>query len=435
MTSLRQMTASDVRSLHVRTLRQYEIIRAEGLCLDMTRGKPSPEQLDLSSALLTLPGNRDYLNEAGEDARSYGGQQGLPEARALFAPMLQASPDRIVVTGNSSLALMHDCMAWALLRGVPGSPRPWADKSTTFICPVPGYDRHFTVCEAFDVRMLAVPLTGHGPDMDEVERLVADPSVKGMWCVPKYSNPSGEVYSPATVMRLAAMRTGAPDFRLFWDNAYSVHHLTERHHEVADVLSACEQAGHPDRAFVFGSTSKITVPGAGLSLFASSAANVAWFIKHSAVRTIGPDQMNQLRHVRLLRDQAHLQRHMAAHQALIKPKFSAVWEALEAELGNMEVARWSQPEGGYFIAVETTGGSARRVVDLARDAGVKLTPAGATWPYGDDPHDRTLRLAPTFPPLEDVRSAARAIAVCILLASIEMRLRELRGAEDTRTEQ
>jgi DNA-binding transcriptional MocR family regulator len=267
------LSDTELTTLRRKIRAEYEVFRARGLKLDMTRGKPAPEQLDLAEAMLALPGNRDHLTASGEDARNYGVLQGLPEARALFASLLGAPPSQIVVADNSSLAVMHDCIVWALLKGVPGSAEPWSNPA--FICPVPGYDRHFALCEDYGIRMLPVPMTGRGPDMDAVEALATDSSVKGMWCVPKYSNPSGEVYSPETVRRLAAMRTGAPDFRLFWDNAYAVHHLTERRHEIADILDACAKARNPDRAFIFASTSKITLAGAGLAFFGSSPANVA----------------------------------------------------------------------------------------------------------------------------------------------------------------
>jgi DNA-binding transcriptional MocR family regulator len=388
----------------------------------MTRGKPSPEQLELASGMLALPGNRDHFTEAGEDGRNYGGLQGLPEARALFSTMMGAPAERVVVGDNSSLALMHDCLVWALLKGVPGSVRPWSrEAAPAFICPVPGYDRHFGICEEYGIRMLPVPLTGEGPDMDAVEKLAADPAVKGMWCVPKYANPSGEVYSDAIVARLARMPTGAPDFRLFWDNAYGVHHLSEARHRIANILDLCEEAGNPDRAFVFASTSKITLAGAGLALFASSPANVRWYLARAGRRTIGPDKLNQLRHVRFLRDHAGLERHMDGHRRLLRPKFDAVADALEKRLAGTGAARWLRPEGGYFVTVDAVDGTAARIVDLAGKAGLALTPAGATWPHGRDPHDRTLRLAPTFPSLDEVRQASEGIALCILLAGLERR--------------
>jgi DNA-binding transcriptional MocR family regulator len=398
----------------------YDAFRTRGLKLDMTRGKPAPEQLDLANGLLTLPGNGDYFSDAREDGRNYGNVQGLAEARALFSRLMGAPADRIVIGDNASLAIMHDSIVWALLKGVPGSVHPWSKEAdVAFLCPVPGYDRHFAICADFGIRMIPVPLTGNGPDMDIVEALAADPAVKGMWCVPKYANPTGEIYSDETIRRLAAMKTGAPDFRLFWDNAYAVHHLTAERHEIVNILDACAEAGNPDRAFVFASTSKITFAGAGLSFFAASAANVAWYLARAGKRTIGPDKLNQIRHVRFLKDDAGLTAHMEKHRALLAPKFDAVLKALEERLGGTGVARWTRPEGGYFVSVDALDGTAERVVVLAKEAGLALTPAGATWPHGRDPHDRTLRLAPSFPSLDEVRTASEGIAVCILLAAIE----------------
>jgi DNA-binding transcriptional MocR family regulator len=429
------LNEEDLQMMRGQVHREYEDFRARGLALDMTRGKPAPEQLDLANDLLALPGNGDYFAEAGDDTRNYGSLQGLREARALFSSALGAPVDRIVASDNSSLAVMHDCIAWALLKGVPGSATPWSKSpAPTFICPVPGYDRHFAICEEYGIHMRPVPMTGQGPDMDAVEDLVADPVVKGMWCVPKYSNPTGEVYSIEVVRRLAAMRAGAPDFRLFWDNAYAVHHLTERRHEIANILDLCQSADNPDRAFVFASTSKVTLAGAGLAFFASSPANVRWYLGHAAKRTIGPDKLNQLRHVRFLKNEEGLRRHMDAHRALLAPKFDAVIAALESRLAGTGVAQWSKPEGGYFVHVDVMEGTAKQIVELARNVGLALTPAGATWPYGRDPYDRTLRLAPTFPPLKDVRDASEGIAICILLAAVQKHCAERQVPGDSSRE-
>ncbi len=397
----------------------YDRLAAKGLKLDMTRGKPAPEQLDLAEGMLALPGNRDIITETGEDARNYGGLQGLIEARRLFGAMLGVPPEAVVVNENSSLAVMHDCIVWALLKGVPGETKPWVGQDVAFLCPVPGYDRHFGLCEGFGIRLIPVPMNDEGPVMEEVERLVADPAVKGMWCVPTYSNPNGVTYSDATVGRLAAMKAAAPDFRLFWDNAYGVHHLTENRPAPHDILGLTAGAGHPDRAFIFASTSKITLAGAGLAFFAGSKANVAWYLEQAGRRTIGPDKLNQLRHTRFLRDLDGIHRHMAAHRRLIAPKFEAVLEALEGRLGGTGAARWTKPEGGYFITVEMVQGSAKRVVELAKGLGIALTPAGATSPYGKDPDDSVLRLAPTYPSVDEVRAAAEGIALCIHLAALE----------------
>jgi DNA-binding transcriptional MocR family regulator len=405
--------------------RDHGILCAQSLSIDMTRGKPSPEQLDLSAELLTLPGNGDYFQADGGDTRNYyGSQQGLPEARALFSPILGAPPEQIVVGGNSSLAMMHDCIMFALLKGLPESPRPWAqDKNVAFLCPSPGYDRHFAILETYGIRMIPVSMTGAGPDMDEVEALVHDPAVRGMWCVPKYSNPTGETYSRATIERLARMETAAADFRLFWDNAYAVHHLTDNEVEISNILELCVEAGNSDRAFVFGSTSKITFAGAGLALCASSPSNVAWLCRHNGIRTIGPNKINQLRHVRFFGDSDGIRALMRRHRALIEPKFGAVHDAFNDRLGETEFATWNRPLGGYFVNVDVQPGCAKRVVGLAKQAGIAMVPAGQTFPYGNDPDDTNLRIAPTFPSLGEVKAAAEAIALCIDLAVCEVMTR------------
>jgi len=418
---LADRSTKELEALRDEVLRDYEAFKARGLKLDMTRGKPSPEQLDLSLGMLTLPGNGDYVTEQNEDARNYGGgPQGLPEARALLAEALGAPLDQILVGNNSSLAVMHDCIVFALLKGVPGGTAPWVEqKPIAFLCPVPGYDRHFAICQEYGIRMIEVPMTGEGPDMDRVEELVRDPSVKGMWCVPQFSNPSGETYSDETVRRLGAMATAAPDFRLFWDNAYAFHHLGKEQRPVANILEACNAGGHPDRAFVFASTSKITFGGAGLAYFASSPANIAWIVARMSRRSIGPDKLNQIRHVRFLRDPAGVKALMKEHASLLAPKFRAVTDALEARLGGTGVASWTKPEGGYFITLDVMDGTAKRVVALAGQAGVALTPAGSTHPLGKDARDRTLRLAPSYPKPEVVRVAAEGIALCVLRAATE----------------
>ncbi len=319
---------------------------------------------------------------------------------------------------------MHDTIVTALLHGVPGGARAWSAEPIAFLCPSPGYDRHFAICEGFGIRMIPVALTGSGPDMDTVERLVAaDPSIKGMWCVPKYSNPTGETYSPATVARLAKMPVAAPDFRLFWDNAYAVHHLTETRHELANLLEACARHGHADRAFVYASTSKITFAGAGLAVMATSRANLAWFTKHQARRTIGPDKLNQLRHVKLLQDANGIAALMDRHRRLLAPKFRAVDETLTRLLDGADVATWTKPAGGYFVSFDVTTGSAKRVVQLAADAGIAVVPAGRTFPYGDDPRDANIRLAPSFPSAGEVALAAEGVALATLVAASEVLLR------------
>ena len=391
---------------------EYVALRDRGLRLDLTRGKPSPEQLDL----IEFPEGNDYLAADGTDCRNYGGLTGLPELREIFSGFLQVPVGQLLALGNSSLTLMHDIVAHALLFPLPGSVGGWLGNSA-FLCPVPGYDRHFAVCEKFGVEMIPVPMLSDGPDMDVVEELAAgDERIKGMWCVPKYSNPTGACYSPATIERLAGMRAAADDFRLFWDNAYAVHYLTPGGPaQIAPILDACERAGNADRAFVFGSTSKITYASAGVAFFGSSPANVSWFLGHLAKQTIGPDKLNQLRHTRLLRSADGVLELMGRHREILAPKFALVDEVLRDGLTG--VASWTRPEGGYFMALEVPEGCAAAVVRLAADAGIALTPAGATHPHGDDPRDRTIRLAPTFPSLADLEQAMRGLVTCVRLAA------------------
>jgi len=396
----------------------YDALVAQGMKLDLTRGKPSAAQLDLAAELLHLPADR-FKAADGTDTRNYGGLQGLPELREIFAPVLQVPAEQLIAFGNGSLELMHDTLVNALLNAMPGSPRRWVEEErVVFLAPVPGYDRHFGVCERLGIELVPVPLTDYGPDMDEVERLVAaDPAIKGIWCVPKYANPSGSVYSSEVVDRLARMKTAAPDFRVFWDNAYAVHHLTEERIEIPSLLAACAAHGNPHRAFVFGSTSKITLAGAGVALFAGSAENVAWYLGRMGKRTIGGDKVNQLRHVRALKDTEGLLALMDRHRAIVAPKFAAVADAFEQHLGGTGVAEWTAPKGGYFISLDVMDGCAKELVRLSKEAGVELTPAGSTHPLGKDPRDRNVRIAPTFPDLATVKTAAEGVAVSVLLAT------------------
>lgn len=391
---------------------EYAALRDRGLRLDLTRGKPSAEQLDL----VAFPADDDFRAADGSDCRNYGGLAGLPELREIFSGFLQVPAAQLLALGNSSLTLMHDIVVHALLFPLPGSASGWPGNSA-FLCPVPGYDRHFSVCEKFGIEMIQVPMLSDGPDMDVVEELAAsDPRIKGMWCVPKYSNPTGVCYSSATIERLAGMRTAAGDFRLLWDNAYPVHYLTQDGPaEIAPLLDACERAGNPDRAFVFGSTAKITYAGAGVAFFGSSPANVSWFLGHLAKQTIGPDKMNQLRHARLLRSPEGVLELMSRHREILAPKFALVDEVLSDGLAG--IASWTRPEGGYFTTLDVPDGCAAAVVRLAAAAGIALTPAGATHPHGRDPRDRTIRLAPTFPSLADLEQAMRGLVTCVRLAA------------------
>jgi DNA-binding transcriptional MocR family regulator len=417
--NLLQLDPSALATVHASARARYDAFKTRGLKLDLTRGKPADAQLDLAEALLALPGIGDYRAADKTDCRNYGVLQGLPELRALLAPLFGATADQVVLGDNSSLGLMHDTVVYALLTGTSDSPRPWSKEARlAFLCPVPGYDRHFAICEQFGIEMIPVPLGPDGPDMEIVERLVAeDAAIRGMWCIPKYNNPTGTVYSTGTVERLAAMRTAAPDFRLFWDNAYAVHHLTDERIEIPSIIEACARHGHANRPFVYGSTSKVTLAGAGVALFAGSAANVAWYLKRMGRRTIGGDKLNQLRHVRFLRDTAGLLAQMDRHRAIIGPKFEKVIEIFTTHLAGSGVATWTEPKGGFFISLDVLEGCAKDVVRLAKEAGVELTPAGSTWPLGRDPQDRNIRIAPTFPDLAAVALAAEGVALSVLVAT------------------
>jgi DNA-binding transcriptional MocR family regulator len=404
---------------------RYQEFKSKGLKLDMTRGKPSAEQLDLADGLLTNLSPLDYKAADGTDTRNYGGLDGLAEMKAIFAEMMDTTPSQVVVSGNSSLQIMHDTIARALLHGVPDGNGPWsALPKVKFICPTPGYDRHFAICEHHGIEMVSVNMGKEGPDMDQVERLVAaDPSIKGMWLVPKYSNPTGATCSETVAVRLARMKTAAPDFRLMWDNAYAVHDLYEKGDDLTDILSAAAAAGHPNRPLVFVSTSKISFAGAGIAAMAASGANIADAKRHIGIQTIGPDKVNQLRHVRFFKNFAGIRAHMAKHAALLRPKFEAVTRIFEAELGGKGIASWTKPRGGYFVSLDTLDGCATDVVRLADEAGVKLTAAGATFPYGKDPRDRNIRIAPSLPPLAQVEQAMQVVAACVELASARVAAR------------
>ena len=427
---LRSLPTEQLASFRDRLHGRYQEFQARGLKLNMARGKPSEEQLDLAQELLALPGQDDYTSAAGDDVRNYFGEaQGLRETRALFTELVGAPVEQIVLGDNSSLAIMHDVIVYATLFGLPDAAKPWSkEEQITFLCPAPGYDRHFGICEGFGIKMISVPLTPDGPDMSVVEPLVAqDPTIRGMWCVPRFSNPTGEVYSPETVERLAAMPTAAPDFTLFWDNAYGAHVLTDDAPELANVLEAAAKHGHPNRPFVFASTSKITLAGAGICMVATSPENVRWLLKHMGRRTIGPDKINQLRHARFLKDAAGLKAHMAKHRAILAPKFARVHEMFSELLSGTGAATWTEPKGGYFISLDVMDGCAKRVVALAKEAGITTVPAGQTFPYSQDPRDRNIRIAPSYPKADEVEQAAEGIALCTLLAASEKLLAERRG--------
>jgi DNA-binding transcriptional MocR family regulator len=397
----------------------YADLVDRGLKLDLTRGKPSAEQLDLSSALLTLPDG--HLDADGVDVRNYGGLTGLRQIREIFAELLGVDVDQLVAGGNASLTMMHDVLVYHLLHGGVDSERPWRDEEkVTFVCPVPGYDRHYTMLASYGIDMVTVPMLEDGPDVAAVEALVKDdPSVKGMWIVPTYANPAGSVVTQEVAARLAAMPTAAADFRIFWDNAYAFHHLTADETKSADILSLASAAGNPHRPVVFASTSKITFAGAGVAFLAGSRETVGWYLGHLQYASIGPDKVNHLRHVQFFGSAQGVRDHMDRHRAILAPKFAAVDAALSAELDGLGVAEWTRPRGGYFVSLDVIDGCASRVVELAKAAGIALTPAGASFPLGKDPRDRNIRLAPSFPVLDEVETAMAGVATCVALAAAE----------------
>jgi DNA-binding transcriptional MocR family regulator len=397
----------------------YAALKERGLELDLTRGKPASEQLDLSNDLLTLP--RGFTAAGGTDTRNYGGLEGLRELREMFAELLWVESEQVVAGGSSSLSMMRDTLVDLLLHGGVDSPRPWSQEDRlTFICPVPGYDRHFTLLQSFGIEMVTVPMHDDGPDAEAVAALVAnDPSIKGMWIVPTYANPSGSVVSLEVAARLASMQTAAPDFKIFWDNAYAFHHLTEDEAKSADILSLAAAAGHPHRPVMFASTSKITWAGSGVAFLAASVENVKWYLGHLGKGSIGPDKVNQLRHAQFFGSPQGVRDHMVKHRQIIAPKFAEVERVLTERLEGLGVATWTRPTGGYFVSLDVLDGTASRVVALAKEAGIALTPAGSSFPLGHDPRDRDIRLAPTFPPLGQVTEAMEAVATCVLLAAAE----------------
>ena len=394
-------------------------LKAESLNLDLTRGKPGAAQLDLSSGMLSCVNEDDYT--AGSvDTRNYGLLDGIEEAKELFSQYLGVSVDEIIIAGNSSLALMYDAFAQLMTHGSAIKGEPWMGRKNKFICPVPGYDRHFTICARFGVEMVTVPMTPDGPDIDAVTELVgSDENFRGMWCVPRYSNPTGYSCSPEVVLALAEVKTASDDFVIFWDDAYAVHHLGGGVEPLESLLEACKQAGNPERPLIFGSTSKISFAGSGLAMMGGSDATCSWAKERLFAQTIGYNKVNMLRHVRFFRSLDGIYSHMDKHAAIVAPKFQAVDEILSSELEGSNLAEWTHPTGGYFISLDTLDGCASKVVDLAGQIGVKLTPAGATFPNKKDPRDRNIRIAPTFPSLEDVRKAVEVLSVCIKYVSMK----------------
>mgnify|MGYP002340776255 FL=1 len=396
--------------------KEYAEAKAKGLALDMSRGKPSAKQLDVSLGLLdTINSSSDLKSLDGTDCRNYGVLDGIPEAKKLMADMMGTTPDHVIVYGNASLNIMYDQISRAYTHGILGNT-PWCklDK-VKFLCPVPGYDRHFAITERFGIEMINIPMSESGPDMGMVEEYVSkDASVKGIWCVPKYSNPQGYTYSEETVKRMAALKPAAEDFRIFWDNAYVIHDLyDDNKDEIADIISECEKAGNPDMVFEFASTSKVSFPGSGIAALATSANNIADIKKQLTIQTIGHDKLNQLRHVRFFKE------HMRKHAEFMRPKFEAVESVLEEELGGLGIGSWTEPKGGYFISFEAMDGCAKAIVAKCKEAGVKLTGAGATFPYGKDPKDSNIRIAPSFPTPEEMKQAADLFVLCVKLVSVE----------------
>lgn len=403
----------------------YNDFKAQGLCLNMSRGNPCKEQLELSMEMLSVFDDGDFMSENGIDVRNYGLLDGIPEAKKLFSDMIGVNENEVIIFGNSSLNAMFWAVQTAFNKGVLGE-KPWSQyEKVKFLCPVPGYDRHFKVTEFFGIEMINVPMTADGPDMDMIEKLVAeDDSIKGIWCVPQYSNPDGISYSDETVKRFAALKPAAKDFRIFWDNAYCIHHLTESPTLILNILDEAKKVGNEDIVYIFGSTSKITFPGAGVAVMGASQKNVEELKKHLGISIISYDKMNQLRHVKFFGTFENMCEHMKKHMAIIAPKFEIVCQTLEKEIAPLGIGSWTNPEGGYFVSFNAPNGCAKRIVQLCSEAGVTLTGAGATFPYGVDPDDKNIRIAPTFPPVDELKKAMELFVICVKLASAEKLLAE-----------
>lgn len=428
MTAYKNLSVEELKELKTKLDAEFEEVKARGLNLDMSRGKPSAEQLNLSMGMMdVLTSDTDLICQEGVDCRNYGVLDGITEAKQLLADMMEVPKQNIIIFGNSSLNVMYDQIARAMTHGVLGST-PWAklDK-VKFLCPVPGYDRHFAITEHFGIEMINVPMTATGPDMDIVEKLVAeDDAIKGIWCVPKYSNPQGITYSDETVRRFARLKPAAEDFRIYWDNAYGIHHLYEdKQDQLIEILEECEKAGNPNLAYKFSSTSKISFPGSGIAAIASSDENLAEIRKQMQVQTIGHDKVNQLRHARFFGDINGMVEHMRKHADILRPKFDAVLETLDRELGGLEIGSWIAPRGGYFISFDSMEGCAKAIVAKAKEAGLVMTGAGTTFPYGKDPKDSNIRIAPSYPTLEDLKVAAEIFVLSVKIVSVDKLLGNL----------
>ena len=419
--SYKEMTKEELQEIRKEVAAKYDELKAKGLKLDMSRGKPNTEQLDISMGMIDTLTDYNLVGEQGVDCRNYGVLDGIIEAKRLLSAMIECPVDNIIIYGNSSLNVMYDTVARSMTHGVMGST-PWAklDK-VKFLCPVPGYDRHFAITEFFGIEMINIPMTEDGPDMDMVEDLVSkDEAIKGIWCVPKYSNPMGITYSDETVRRFANLKPAAEDFRIYWDNAYCIHHLYEDHQDhILEILEECEKAGNADMVYEFASTSKVTFPGSGMAALASSAANLADIKKYLTIQTIGYDKLNQLRHVRYFKNLDGLKAHMKKHADFLRPKFEATLKVLDDELTGLGIGTWSEPRGGYFISFDALPGCAKAIVSMCKEAGVVLTNAGATFPYGKDPRDSNIRIAPSFPTPEEMSEAAELFVLCVKLVSVD----------------
>ena len=415
-----QLSLEERRGEYARLRTEFDALKARGLSLNMARGKPSKVQVDLINDMFQLMQDpQDYISD-GIDVRNYGELSGLPAAKALFADILGCRPEQVFVGGNSSLQLMYDTVSKGYTHGLARSPRPWCrEEAVRWLCPSPGYDRHFRITESFGFELITIPMTEDGPDMDVVEEAVKDPAVKGIWCVPKYSNPDGVIYSDETIRRFAKLKPAAPDFTIMWDNAYCIHEFEGDYVEFPDILSLCEAAGNPDMVFEFASTSKVTLPGGGVACFACSRTNMEYMERLLTVQVISFDKVNQQRHVLYLKDKAHTLEIMKRHASVMGPKFRCVADALDREIAPLEIASWKRPKGGYFVSVSAMPGTAGRTLALCREAGVTMTEAGATFPYGKDPRDSNIRVAPSLPPVEELEQAMEIFCVCLRMAALE----------------
>ena len=419
MASYRQMAKNELETEFKKVQSDYEDLKSLNLSLDMSRGKPGFENMDMCEEMFSsVDGEKGFKDSAGTDVRNYGGMDGIPEMKKLFAEILELEPSQIIVGGNSSLTMMFDTVAQGMTHGM--GDKPWAEcKNRKFLCPVPGYDRHFAITEYFGFELISVPMNDDGPDMDKVEELVKDPSVKGIWCVPKYSNPQGFTYSDETVKRMANLKPAAKDFRIFWDNAYVVHDLYPDGDKLLNIYTECEKAGNPDLPIIFTSTSKITFPGAGVAAEAASERNIAILKSRLKYQTIGPDKIKQLRHARMFADLNDIKAHMQKLADNLRPKFETVISVMRTELGSKEIANWTEPKGGYFISLDVMEGTAKRVEALCKQAGMILTTVGATHPYGNDPKDTNIRIAPSFPSVEDIEKASKLLCTAVKYAALE----------------